>query len=197
MSRDYQDYLRAVFKPLVDACDFQPEHCLKTLGIEEERRQEQFNRFKSIKVDDARASPIATGGFVAIAIEGDTELLLVCAPTLNDQEVSSFEEFLLKEYDWTSAEFDEATLLVVAKELPGLLKLSSDYRNSASALNFLDIIDDDYAGHDLKAVMDVFHSVLVFEISADNAYHGKDISEIVLKLAAASLNYGLLYLLML
>lgn len=186
MARDYKDYVQAVFSPLAAACAFQQTHRLKTADLKDERRQEQFDRFKKLKIDLSRASPTASGGFVAIAKEGDLELLLVCAPSLNDEEVYSFEDFLLAEYDWTSVEFDEATFLVVAKELPGFLKLKSDYRNQASALDLLDIIDDDYQGHDLSSLKDVYQSVRVFEIGAGNSFHGKDVSEIILKIAAAS-----------
>ena len=182
MARDYNDYVEAAFMPLVDACAFKQGHLLKTANLPEDRKQEQFARFKNLKIDLSRASPTASGGFVAIAKEDELELLLVCAPSLNDQEVY----FLLTEYEWTSVEFDEATFLVVAKELFGFLKLKSDYRNEASALDLLDIIDEDYQGHDLLSIKDVYHSVRVFEIEAGNALHDKGVSEIILKLAAAS-----------
>ncbi len=186
MERDYKDYVEAIFKPLVGACDFKKRCELKTADLPNERKKEQYARFKNLKIELSRASPIASGGFVAIAKEDDLELLLVCAPSLNDQEVYSFEDFLLEEYEWTSVEFDEATFLVVAKELPGFLKLKSDYRNEASALDLLDIIDKDYQGHDLLSIKDAYHSVRVFAIEAGNAFHGKGVSEIILRLAAAS-----------
>lgn len=186
MARDYKDYVKAVFRPLVDASGFKQAHLLKTADIDEDRRQEQFKRFKNLKFDRSRASPIANGGFVAIANEGELELLLVCAPSLNEQEVQSFEEFLLEKYDWTSAEFDEATLLLVVKELPGFMKLTNEFRNEASALNILDVIDEHYSGHHLTELKNAYQAVCVFVIGAGNALHGKEISEISLKIAAAS-----------
>lgn len=186
MARDYRDHVKAAFAPLVDACNFQQSDKLMTADLPEERKQEQFDRFNKLTIDQARASPTASGGFVAIAEEGNKELLLVCAPSLNEQEVRAFENFALAKYSWPSIEVDEATFLVVVKELRGFLKLRSDFRNEASAQNFLDIIDDEYAGHDILAIMDAYQPVMVFEIDADNEFYREDVSTISLKIAAAS-----------
>lgn len=186
MARKYTECAQAVFEPLVEACNFQHRELLKTADLAVERRAEQFNRFKNLKIDSSRASPIATGGFVAVASEIDAELLLVCAPSLNEQEGVAFEDFIFDNYEMPSVEFDEATLLVVAKELPGFLKLNSKHRNTLDALNILDVIDDDYKGHDLSELANVFQPVWVFEIAPDHFLHGKDISDVILKIAAAS-----------
>lgn len=186
MDRNYKDYVDAAFAPLVAACDFRQTDKLSTADLPDERKQEQYCRFKHLTIDRSRASPTASGGFVAIAQEEARELLLVCAPSLNDQEVRSFDEYLLTNYDWVLKEFDEATFLIVAKELPGFLKLRSDYRNSASAQNFLDIIDNEYRGHDVSSIRDVYQPLRVFEIDAINQFHAQDVSTIILKISAAS-----------
>lgn len=173
MARKYTECVQAVFEPLVEACNFEHRELLKTADLADERKAKQFKRFKNLKIDGSRASPLATGGFVAVASELDTELLLVCAPALNEQEGVAFEDFIFNKFEIPSVEFDESTFLVVAKELPGLLKLNSRHRNTLDALNILDVIDDDYNGHDLSELANVFQPVWVFEIPPDHLLHGK------------------------
>lgn len=186
MARNYTECVQAVFEPLADACNFQHRQLLKTIAPADERKDKQFSRFKNLKIDSSRASPIATGGFVAVASELNLELLLVCAPSLNEQEGGAFADLIFDKLKIPSVEFDEATLLVLAKELPGLLKLNSKHRNTLDALNILDIIDDDYKGHDLLELASAFQPVWVFEISPDHFLHARDISEIVLNVASVS-----------
>ncbi|UES42482.1 hypothetical protein GFK90_01130 [Roseibium aggregatum] len=166
-----------------------PKHRLFTQPIPKDRQKEQFKRFVNLRVDSSRVVPFPNGGFLAILTEATNEIVLLCAPSLNDVEKTELIDWCSSELEVNEIEFDETMLLVSVKELPNLLRLKSKYREVELAQDIIGLADlDDYKGHIIYDIQSYFNDVIAFTLSPDNKFHGQGVSTVSLRLFSAQPN---------
>lgn len=176
------EYVRALFTPLAKSAGQDPKN-LYTQDLPQDRKEEQFKRFKELQFDTSRVVPLPGGGFVAVGTEADDELLLVSAPSLNDVELEELEDSISSTLKFEPMQFDEAMLLVASKELADFLRLKPELRKERAARDVIGIADDkEYAGHSIYDLQGYYNDVKAFRIPNGSADFRQSISSLGLSL---------------
>lgn len=146
----------------------------------------QFRRFKTLKVVASDFLPLPGGGFLGRLRDADATFLLANTPTLNTQENAAFETFLASEMLMVPGEFDESTFLVTVHELKEYISVKAHFRSREQSLQFIDVVDDDYVGHDINDLRGNYSDVSLFIIDPSSVYLDVDISSIAASALAST-----------
>jgi hypothetical protein len=173
--RDYRKYVTSVFEPLARAAS-RPDLLAKlsTAAVENDRKKEQFSYFKSLKIDSSNIVYLPNGGFAAIFDREDGRFFAVSSAGLNATE----EESLIT---WGASigldqtDLDESIFIFLAHELKGYYRLGDRFRAPEEALNAIDIINDEYAGHRYDDLYSFYRPLFLFRIPVENALIDADI----------------------
>lgn len=179
--RDYKKYIRSAFAPIANLAG--RESALDeftTTDLPEERREEQFRLFRKIEVDRSKVIPLSGGGFLTVIKDEERELVLVSSVLLSNIECENLLSTCEKNLVLIPQEYEEAIFLIAATEFNNFLRLSDGIRSKEAAIDFLDIVDQNYKGHDFYGLKDAYNSILVMECDKDNPLYNSEISNVTL-----------------
>lgn len=173
--------MKKVFDPLISAAGRAPKNSLYTQHIPQERKPEQFKRFKNLETDISRVAPLPGGGFLAILKENDDEIILLCTPSLSPSEVAELTDACIREMDTSEIEFDETMFIIGLHDLPSFFQLKSSYRTQDAARDIVDLADTaEYDGHSIYDLMTYYQPVSALRVHPGNSIHGMDIASLAL-----------------
>jgi hypothetical protein len=164
MARELKHCVDSAFRPFVDAAGgpaYQSQ--LKTVDLPGQRKEEQFQKFRSLKAFGGDPLYLPGNGFLVRYSHLGGAFLCVSDNHLDDdgkEELSNWaiNEGLLESY------FDESTFLVFCRELHGFYRPIDLNLRKQRAEDLLDVVGTDYRGHYINDMMDWYQSVAIFEI---------------------------------
>lgn len=176
--RQVRNYIRSVFEPLAAAAS-RPDLLkkLKTADLAEERRETQYAQFASVKLDGSNIVYLPGGGFLAIYSHSGGRYVALSSSSLNSDEEDALSV-------WAAAagleesNLDESTFLFLSHDLKGYFRLNDNYRVANNALNAIDIVTTDYAGHAFEDLYSYYRPVYLFRIPESSFYFASDVFEI-------------------
>lgn len=181
-NRDYKVFVRSVFEPLANAAG-RPElvEKLNTEPVPDDRKDAQFERFKSFKVDQSDVVYLPNGGFAAIYRHSGGRYLGVSSAGLISQDETNILQWAV-EQGLEQEMFDECTFLCFAHYLKGYYRLADQFRAPEEALNVIDVVGEGYTGHAFSDLFLYYRPVFVLRIPEDSSYFTTDIFGIAAEL---------------
>lgn len=181
-SRNYKDYVRSVFEPLAGAAGrLDLLEKLRTEPVPADRKDVQFERFKTFKIDQSDVVYLPNGGFAALYQHSGGRYLAVSSSGIIAQDEQNIIKWAIAR-DLDQDIFDECTFLCFAHELKGYYRLADRFRAPEEALNVVDVINDEYEYHNFSDLFSFYRPVLVIRIPEDNYYYNLDIFRITAEL---------------
>lgn len=167
---------RMIFAPLVGLAE-RPDLAatLRTADIADQRKAEQFARYKNLRFNNENVLYLPNSGFCCSFRENDNVFFSVSASSFSEKDEDQIQEWLSR-HRYEVLELDESIFLRMAYHLSGYMRVADEYRTRARALDVIDIVDDEYAGHDIFQLIDIYRPVKIFHIPADAPEIDKTIS---------------------
>lgn len=164
------EYIAALFAPFVAAAGNPPWSAeLKTAPIPENRRDTQYRRFA--KIEEFGGPPVSLAGdqFICRFRHHEGSYLCIGIEGLNPSEILALRTWADSQ-QLTEVAIDETTVLFLAYYASSKFKPRSTALTESGALEIIDIIDDDYNGHEIFDLVKHYQDFLVFEIPKDNRF---------------------------
>ena len=176
--RDYKDFVRSVFAPLADAAQ-RPELLdrLTTAPVVEERKADQFSRFKTFKFDASEVVYIPNGGFVSFYNHSGVRFLAVSSSSFILKDESELADWAMGREIIDEA-LDESTFLCLAHYLKGYYRLADRFRAPEEAVDVIDVVDDHYSGHPFSDLISCYRPIFIYRIPPDNMMMDENIFDI-------------------
>lgn len=140
---------------------------LRTADLNEDRQSEQFAKLKRLQADGIPPIFLPNGGFLYPFNEGEQRCLALAC----DDEIETLTDIL---DDWLVSngafldKLDESTFLFLAYYTFRYYRIRSQYENKAEAQEVLDIVDDDYDGHDIGYLINYYRPVSIIKVAPDS-----------------------------
>jgi hypothetical protein len=176
--RDYRDFVRSIFEPLTSAAD-RPDllENLTTEHVDPDRKDEQFERFKTFEIDLSDVVYLPNGGFVALYRHCGGKYVAVSSAGLIAQDEVAITQWAI-DHGFEPDSFDECTFICFVHHLSGYYKLADRFRAPQDALDVIDVIGKGYEGHAFEDLVSYYRPVLVFKIPLDSTYAASDIFDV-------------------
>jgi hypothetical protein len=168
--KDYKVCVRSIFQPLATAAgrlDLLDK--LTTLPVPDDRRKEQYARFKSFKIDGSDVVYLPNGGFAALYVHHAGRYVAISTAGLIRQDEETLTNWA-SSHEFEPEELDECTFMCLAHHLKGYFRLADEYRSKDEALNVIDVIAPDYQGHAFDRLYSYYRPVFLFRIPADSTF---------------------------
>ena len=138
---------QSVFAPLTELSGTQSLlEALYTKDLLPQRKEDQYRRFKSLKISADDVILLGRDGFLVRFKCEDIAYVAINANSLSRDERASVIEFLIRE-GLNEHYLEECFFLNLKYTLKEYYSLKKEYRNADSARNITDIVDDLYQGH--------------------------------------------------
>lgn len=179
MSRNYKEYQISLFDRLIHSSKY-PENytcqSFKTKDLSSLMGKNEanylFNVFQQAQVPD-EIIPLATGGVIVKVEFNNTKNLVLLGSKVDKQELENLPHnapFLYK---------DDNTIIALFILLSAHLRIKSDCIGECID-NILGIIEnDDYDGHNIRDIMDLYESIYLLEIKENNPFENDTFNEII------------------
>lgn len=184
--RNYKIFVESVFEPLAVAAgrpDLLP--LLRTADVAPERQAEQFAKFRALQIDKSDIVYLPNGGFAALISTAGDNIVAVSSAGMNSQDELALQTWAAN-VGWVSTELDESTFIFLAHMLKGYYRLRDEFRSSEEALNEIDIVTDDYSGHQFTDLYRLYRPVFLFSVPADVSPYDGNIFRIGSELCVAN-----------
>lgn len=168
MARDLKHCIESAFAPFVAAAGG-PSYAaqLTTEDLPEERKNEQYPKFRSLKAFGGDPLYLPGNGFIARFSHSTGAFLCVSDHHLDDEGKEELNEWAAGE-GLQEGSLDESSFLVLCDELGGFYKPIGLNMKKERAENLLGVVNDAYVGHDINDMIQWYQSVSIFEIPADH-----------------------------
>ena len=170
MTRDYQTWVKQAVAPFVIAAG-EPNYAdaLKTLGLPDDRQQDQFEKFKTIEAFGGEPLHLPPTGFVSRFRDSRSAFLCISSQGLDDEETEALRDWCLEE-GLSEDRLDEATFLFLASQQGAFYRPVGRNLRRDRAENLLNIVGEGYLGHDIMDLILWYQSALIFEIPEDHRF---------------------------
>ena len=180
--KDHKEFVRSVFEPLANAAG-RPDllENLVTESIAEDRKEEQYARFKSFRVDQSDVVYLPNGGFAALYTHSGARYFGVSSAGLIAKDEADILSWAADQGLEHQA-LDESTFLCLAHYLKGYYRLVDRFRAPEEALNIIDVVSDDYIGHAFSDLFSYYRPVLIFRFPEESLYFQAGIFDVAVEI---------------
>lgn len=165
----YKDCVARAFSPLVEAARREElAGHLTTQRLSVEDSEVQFPKFGSLRTTDAEPLFLPNGGFLYPFLTNDSLAIAISLYEDIEELENSLRPFLEENQGYIE-EMDASSFLFLSYHAHDYMRLRQAFQKQLAAENVINVIDDNYKGHDIYDLMSYYQPVYVIYIPTESA----------------------------